>query len=41
MSPAFAGSTLKEFARDKEGNWIDDIPDGNNRPIDAARYAMI
>ena len=27
---AFSEFTLKEFERDKEGNWIDDIPDGND-----------
>ena len=27
--------------RDKEGNWIDDIPDGNDHSIDAVRYAMM
>lgn len=37
----FAEFTLKEFERDKEGNWIDDIPDGNDHSIDAVRYAML
>ena len=27
--------------RDKEGNWIDEIPDGNDHSIDAVRYAML
>ena len=31
----FSEFTLKEFERDKEGNWIDDIPDGNDHSIDA------
>ena len=30
-----------EFERDKEGNWIDEIPDGNDHSIDAVRYAML
>ena len=33
----FAEFTLKEFERDKEGNWIDEIPDGNDHSIDAVR----
>ena len=37
----FSEFTLKEFERDKEGNWIDDIPDGNDHSIDAVRYAML
>ena len=37
----FTEFTLKEFERDKEGNWIDDIPDGNDHSIDAVRYAML
>ena len=37
----FSEFTLKEFERDKEGNWIDDIPDGNDHSIDAVRYAMM
>ena len=40
-SLTFTEFTLKEFARDKEGNWIDDIPDGNDHSIDAVRYAMM
>ena len=37
----FAEFTLKEFEKDKEGNWIDEIPDGNDHSIDAVRYAML
>ena len=37
----FSEFTLKEFERDKEGNWIDEIPDGNDHSIDAVRYAML
>lgn len=35
------GVHVEEFARDREGNWIDDIPDSNGRSVDAARYAMM
>jgi phage terminase large subunit len=37
----FSEFTLKEFERDKEGNRIDDIPDGNDHSIDAVRYTMM
>ena len=37
----FSEFTLKEFERDKEGNWIDEIPEGNDHSIDAVRYAML
>ena len=37
----FAEFTLKEFERDRDGNWIDEIPDGNDHSIDAVRYAMM
>ena len=37
----FAEFTLKEFERDKEGNWIDEILDGNDHSIDAVRYAAM
>ena len=37
----FSEFTLKEFEKDKEGNWIDEIPDGNDHSIDAVRYAMM
>jgi len=32
---------LKEYAKDKDGNWIDVIPDGNDHSIDAIRYSMM
>lgn len=32
---------LKEYAKDKDGNWIDDIPDGNDHSIDAVRYMVM
>ena len=37
----FTEFSLKEFERDREGNWIDEIPDGNDHSIDAVRYAMM
>ena len=37
----FAEFTLTEFQWDRDGNWIDEIPDGNDHSIDAARYAMM
>jgi phage terminase large subunit len=37
----FSEFTLKELEKDKEGNWINEIPDGNDRSIDAVRYAMM
>lgn len=33
--------SLKEYERDKDGTWIDDIPDGNDHSIDAVRYAVM
>ena len=35
------GVSLKECVRDRDGNWMDDIPDGNGRPIDAVHYAVM
>lgn len=32
---------LKEWGRDCDGAWVDEIPDGNDRSIDAVRYAMM
>lgn len=32
---------LKEYARTREGEWVDDIPDGNDHSIDAVRYAFM
>lgn len=37
----FAEFTLKKCMRDKNGAWIDEIPDGNDHSIDAVRYAMM
>ena len=27
--------------KDRDGTWIDEIPDGNDHSIDAVRYAMM
>ena len=32
---------LKEFERDRDGTWVDEIPDGNDHSIDAVRYAVM
>ena len=37
----FAEFTLREFERDMEGNWTDEIPDGNDRSIDAVRDVVM
>ena len=34
-------TVMRAFERDKEGNWIDEIPDGNDHSIDAVRYALM
>ena len=46
IDPRRCPLTFKEFAlceyeRDREGNWVDDYPDGNDHSIDAVRYAMM
>lgn len=41
MPAHLRGVSLKECVRDRDGNWMDDIPDGNGRPIDAVRYAVM
>ncbi len=38
---AYEEFTLKEFERDRNDEWIDEIPDGNDHSIDAVRYAMM
>ncbi len=38
---AYEEFTSKEYERDREGNWVDEIPDGNDHSIDAVRYAMM
>lgn len=37
----FEEFALCEFDKDKDGNWIDDFPDGHDHSIDAVRYAMM
>lgn len=32
---------LKEYAKDKDGRWVDEIPDGDDHSIDAIRYAVM
>lgn len=32
---------MKEYDRDRNGTWLDDIPDGNDHSINTVRYAMI
>lgn len=32
---------LCEYAKDRAGEWVDDVPDGNDHSIDAVRYAMM
>lgn len=38
---AYEEFRLKEFERDRDGSWVDEIPDGNDHSIDAVRYAMM
>lgn len=38
---AFSEFVNKEYLRDRDGNWLDEIPDGNDHSIDAIRYAMM
>ncbi len=38
---AYEEFKLKEYERDKEGNWMEGIPDGNDHSIDAVRYAVM
>ena len=37
----FEEFSLKEYERDKDGEWMEGIPDGNDHSIDAVRYAMM
>lgn len=37
----FEEFSLCEFDKDKDGNWINDYPDGHDHSIDAVRYAMM
>ena len=38
---AYEEFRLKEFERDRDGTWVDEIPDGNDHGIDAVRYAVM
>ncbi len=38
---AYEEFRLKECERDRDGTWVDEIPDGNDHSIDAVRYAMM
>ena len=38
---AYEEFRLKEYLRDKDGTWVDEIPDGNDHSIDAVRYAVM
>lgn len=38
---ALAEFRLKEYARDKDDNWLNEIPDGDDHAIDAVRYMMM
>ena len=38
---AYEEFMLKEYGKDKDGEWIDEIPDGQDHSIDAVRYAMM
>lgn len=38
---AYEKFRLKEFERDRDGTWVDEIPDGNGHSLDAVRYAMM
>jgi phage terminase large subunit len=33
--------TLKEYLRNSDGTWEDEIPDGQDHSIDAVRYAVM
>ncbi|PKU92106.1 phage terminase large subunit [Bifidobacterium thermophilum] len=41
VSLAYEEFRLKEFERDRDGTWVDEIPDGNDHSIDAVRYAVM
>lgn len=38
---AYEEFRLKEFERDRDGTWVDEIPDGNDHSIDVVRYAVM
>lgn len=33
--------TNKEYLHDRDGAWLDEIPDGDDHSVDAVRYAMM
>ena len=35
------GVQVQGVRPDRDGTWVDDIPDGNDHSIDAVRYAMM
>ena len=37
----YAEFVNKEYLQDRDGNWLDEIPDGQDHSIDAIRYAMM
>ena len=37
----FLGIHVQRLERKEEGNWIDDMSDGNNHFVDTVRYAMM
>jgi len=37
----FEEFTMKEYERDRDGSWLDIIPDGQDHSIDTIRYAMM
>lgn len=34
-------TSQKEYMHDRDGTWIDEIPDGNDHSIDAVRCTMM
>lgn len=38
---AYEEFRLKEFERDRDGTWVDEIPGGNDHSIDAVRYTVM
>lgn len=37
----FEEFAMKEYERDRDGNWLDIISDGDDHSIDAVRYAVM
>ena len=37
----FEEFAMKGYERDRDGNWLDIIPDGDDHSIDAVRYALM